>query len=441
MNLKNMHRRSVLLVVAVSLMILKSQAQTVISLEEAVKMAKENNQWNKIAQREQAAIGADYEDSKNAILPQVSLGGSYQRFSKVILFQDGLGDTKSVSKRPGPTAAGTGIEAAFNLYTGGRQKAQIEEQRQRTDLAAITTLEQQSNITLLVSIQYFDLVNTIEQQKLIAEQLERAEVRLKNITALYKNTKVTRSDVLRADVMLANVQLLAEKVANDRQISGNKLKVLMNKKEEDFIIPADSAGMVLPPLEPLVFKNINLAGSSFAVRKAQVSESIWQTKLTQVKSNYKPTVTLFSAYNFSYPNYLFFQPIDQAYSIGFMGLKVQYNLSSLYHNKNKEAAVQIRLQESKILETAIADNVNENIEALYIKYQESQNRIVVAQKTIEQTRDNYRIVSTKYFNQLALLIDLLDADNLYQESKYNLIRAQVDAHNYYHQLRFAQGIL
>jgi len=430
-----------LLLFSLGLMTVEVKAQKVISLNQAVSIARENNLWNKISKQEFEAATADYEDSKNAILPQVSLGGSYQRFSKVTLFQDGLGDTKQMSRKPGPTSAGTGIEAAFNLYTGGRQQAAIEEQRQRRDLAGLTTQEQQSSITLQVSIQYFDLVNTIEQQKLIAEQLARAEVRLKNIRALYRNTKVTRSDVLRAEVMLANVQLQAERAANDRMISNNRLKLLLNQKDQEIIMPADSAGMPLPTVPPLTLKNDGLANASYAVRKAQASEGLLQTRLKLIKSNYKPTVTMFSAYNFSYPNYLFFTPIDQAYSIGFLGIKVQYNLSSLYHNKNKEIAASIRLQESKQVGQAVADNVSEHIEALHIKYHESLNRIEVAQKTIEQTKDNYRIVSTKYFNQLALLIDLLDADNLYQESKYSLIRAEIDALNYYHQLQFAQGIL
>lgn len=417
------------------------KAQRKLSLDKAINLAKQNNQWNKIAQQELQASLADYQDSKNAVLPQVTMAGSYQRFSKVTLFTDGLSDSKNITRRPGPTSAGTGIEAAFNLYTGGRQKAQIQEQKQRAELAGLTSLEQQSSITLQVSTQYFDLVNMIELQKLIAEQLSRAEVRLKNIQALYKNTKVTRSDVLRAEVMLANIQLLAEKASNDRLISSNRLKLLMNDKEESAILPSDSAGLTLPEMKVLSLEKPDLANFSFPVRKAAVSESISQTRLSLVKSNYKPTVTLFSAYNLSYPNYLFYPPVDQAYSVGFMGVKVQYSLSSLYHNKNKELAASIRLQTAKQVERAVSDNVKEHIESLYIKYYESLNRIAVAQKNIGQAGDNYRIVSTKYFNQLALLIDLLDADNLLQESKYSLIRSQVDAWNYYHQIRFAQGIL
>lgn len=420
---------------------MRTDAQIKLSLDQAVDLARENNLSNKIAYQERLVSLADYNDSRNAILPQVTMGAFYQRFSKVTLFSDGLSDSRSITRIPGPNSAGTSIEASVNLYTGGRQKAQIEEQKQRKELATLNQHEQKSSVSLQVCVQYFELVNVIEQQKLVGEQLNRAETRLKNIRALYKNTRVTRNDVLRSEVVLANVRLLAEKTANDRRIINNRLKLLLNQRDEEDIVPTDSARIIPPITLAPSTDPYGQAGLSFAVRKALISEEISQTRLTLVRSNYKPILALFAAYNLSYPNNLFFPPVDQAYSVGFVGLKVQYQLSSLYHNKYKESAASIRIQIARQLEQSLADHVNDQISALYIRYQESLMRIAVAQSTIEQTEDNYRIVSTKYYNQLALLIDVLDADNLFQESKYSLIRAQVDALNYYHQLRFAKGTL
>ena len=65
----------------------------------------------------------------------------------------------------------------------------------------------------------------------------------------------------------------------------------------------------------------------------------------------------------------------------------------------------------------------------------------MAEKSIEQATANLKIVSTKYFNQLALLTDLLDADNLYLESSFNLVKAQTDATGYYYRLLYATGKL
>ena len=103
------------------------------------------------------------------------------------------------------------------------------------------------------------------------------------------------------------------------------------------------------------------------------------------------------------------------------------------------AAGKTRLQELNYVQQNIRDNVKQEANGLLIKYQEALNRIKVTEKSIEQASVNYKIVSAKYFNQLALLTDLLDADNLYQESRFNLVQAQTTAQFIYYQLLFTSG--
>ncbi|RYY24848.1 MAG: TolC family protein, partial [Sphingobacteriaceae bacterium] len=155
----------------------------------------------------------------------------------------------------------------------------------------------------------------------------------------------------------------------------------------------------------------------------------------------QPSLGFYTAYGLNYPNYLFYPSVNQAYAIGFVGLRAQYSISSLYQNKSKLAAGKLRVKELELQEQAVADNVHTEASSYYIKYKEALTRIAVNERSVEQARVNYRIVSTKYFNQLALLTDLLDADNLYQESRFNLIRAQTDALIIYYRLLYASGNL
>jgi outer membrane protein TolC len=143
----------------------------------------------------------------------------------------------------------------------------------------------------------------------------------------------------------------------------------------------------------------------------------------------------------SYPNNIFYPPVDQAYSIGFVGLKVKYNISAFYQNKQKVSAGKIRLEELQLQQQSISDNTLQQASSLLIKYQEALDRISVNEKSIEQARVNYKIVNAKYLNQLALLTDLLDADNLYQETRYNLVQAQISAQLIYYSLLYTSGKL
>lgn len=412
-----------------------------LSLIEAIKLSKAQNNLVKAALTEESATGADLRDAQNNALPTVLANGDYERFSKFTLFQDGLKDTRTISRYPTPNAANLGVNTNFNLYAGSFQRSYVSEHKTELDLARINSQDQAANSGLQVAQQYLDIVKLYEEKKFIIDQVVRAETRLKNITALYNNQKVTRSDVLRADVMLSNVKLNLEQVENDIIISNQKLNVLLNLPDSVKISPTDSAAMTRPAVADLLSLLAGTTYDAFAVRKMEENIKLQNDRIKMIRSNNYPVVSLYSAYGLNYPNFLFYPPVDQAYALGFIGLKIQYNISSIYQNKYKVSASRIRLQELQFVKQDVKNNVNQAASSLVIKYQESLNRINVNEQSIEQARVNYKIVSAKYYNQLALLTDLLDADNLYQESRFALVQAQTGAQFIYYQLLYTSGKL
>jgi outer membrane protein len=410
-----------------------------LSLQQALSLGRSNNNLVKAAQSEESAAKADLKDAKIGTLPSIFAGGDYERFTNLTLYNSFLGDAHSVPKRPSSNGADLNVSAAFNLYSGGKQKAFEAEQTSKKDLAVVSTEEQTANIGLQVVAQYLGMVRLNDQKRFIQEQVVRAKTRLKNINALYNNQKVTRSDVLRAELVLSSVKLNLEQAENDITIASQKLNVLLNVPDSIRVLPADSANMPRPLADTLIPLINEAARNAYIIQKSAYNIKIQDARVSGIKSNYSPSVSLFSSYGISYPNTIFYPPVDQAYSIGFVGVKVSYNISSIYQNKNKMSAGKIRLQELNYVQQNIKDNVKQEADGLLIKYQEALNRITVTEKSIEQARVNYRIVSAKYFNQLALLTDLLDADNLYQESRFNLVQAQTSAQFIYYQLLYASG--
>ncbi|SDH48667.1 TolC family protein [Chitinophaga filiformis] len=426
------------------LLSLPSSAQDSIykmSLQDVLQLAKQKNKQISISQTEEDAVNAELRDAQISKLPQVNINGSYQRFSKVTLYDGGLSDGHSISRPPTPNSAALGMDAAVTLFAGGRQNAAIREQEIRKDLASLNTLDLSGNIFLQAISAYLNIIRLQEQDTVIIEQIRRAETRYKNIEALFRNQRVTRSDLLRAKLILDNQKLSREQNENDLAIATSRLNVLLDLPRHTQIIPTDSVSGDKPATASLTSLVDNVKETSYAVLRSQQQQKLQENRLKAIRGAYLPTLQAFSAYGVNYPNNLVFPPVDQAYSVGFIGLRAQYNLSSLYHNRNKEKAAKLRLNALQTQESAIRDNVADEANSLYIKYSESLDRISVAESSIEQASANYKIVSAKYFNQLALLTDLLDADNLYLESKYNLIKSQTDALAFYYRLLYTSGKL
>ena len=412
-----------------------------LTLAEAVQFAKSQNKMVQATELEENAAGEDRKDAYNAALPNVNVSGSYERFSDLTLFTQGLSHSTSIPLPLASNAAALGVDALFNIYSGGRQHALQKEQTARLNLARLNTRDQSGNIALETADQYLELVKLNGLQKFILDQLKRAQTRVNNVNSLFKNHKITKSDVLRAEVTLSNVQLSLEQNENDISIANQKLDVLINVPDSVRITPADSASMPKPLMSSLL-PFVEAAGvSSYSVQKAAESVEIHQDILKGIKSNNMPSLSFYTAYGLNYPNNLFFPPVNQAYALGFVGLKAQYNVSSLYHNKHKVSAGKLRVEELEMQQEAYSDNVKTEAKSYYIKYAEALNRISVNEHSVDQAAVNYRIVNLKYLNQLALLTDLLDADNLYHESRFNLIRAQTDALSIYYHILYTSGNL
>lgn len=294
-----------------------------LSIRQAIDISRLNNKWVQAAKTEQLAAEADLQDAYKARLPIVNASASYQRFTDITLFTGGLSHSETGPRKPTPNAANAGVDAIFNIYTGGRQKAFQQQQAVRRDIAAINTQDQAGNIGMQTAAQYLDLIRLGELRKFILEQLKRAQTRVKNINTLYTNQKVTRSDVLRAEVMLSNVELSLQQADNDITICNQRLSVLLNLPDSIQIQPTDSAGMLKPELAELQSVLAQGSESSYSIQKADGNVQLQQARLKELKGFYKPTVSLYSAYGLNYPNYLFFPPVDQAYTIGFLGIRAQ----------------------------------------------------------------------------------------------------------------------
>ena len=182
-----------------------SAPQLKLSLKEAITLAKTQNITVRVAQLEQQATQEDVKDARNSVLPAFTTGAGYQRDTKLTLFQHGLHDAISISPPPTANVAYQSTEMAFNLYSGGTTRALIRERQAGKELADINFRDQAGNTSLQLVIRYLELVRLINQRTLISDQSQRARTRVKTIAALYKNERVTRSDVLRAELLLSNV--------------------------------------------------------------------------------------------------------------------------------------------------------------------------------------------------------------------------------------------
>src|SRR5690606_19682786 len=218
----------------------------------------------------------------------LNAGGTYQRYSRVNLYQHGLNESTVVRRQPGPESAALGVDLAMNLYNGGKTKAVIEENLYRRELARVNSEDQQGAVSLQTAMQYLDLVRLYHFRSLLEDQQKRAETRLRTITSFYENQRVTKSDLLRAELALSNVLLSKTQNENDILIGNRKLRILLNISDDVTLKPTDS--LLGGTLQEIVTDTITgAAATAYAFQKVTLGQKIQEARIKNLRSNYYPS--------------------------------------------------------------------------------------------------------------------------------------------------------
>ena len=92
-------------------------------------------------------------------------------------------------------------------------------------------------------------------------------------------------------------------------------------------------------------------------------------------------------------------------------------------------------------EEEMNENIRRQVNQAYEALLTAQKKIEVSQVSIEQGKENYKIVKNKYDNSLLTVTDLLDANVLMLQSEISLELAKADAIVAYNTLLERAGIL
>lgn len=154
-----------------------------------------------------------------------------------------------------------------------------------------------------------------------------------------------------------------------------------------------------------------------------------------------PTLSAFAGNKLARPITTVIPALDM-YSNGWSsGLSLNFNLDALY--KTPKKIKQVKLEKDKALaqvnETEKAIDVA--INAAYIKYNESVTQNIALNTNMRLANENYRIMNSKYNNQLAILLDLIDASNAKLDAELQFANSEINIVYAYYKLLRESGSL
>ncbi|WP_409415382.1 TolC family protein [Flavobacterium sp. PS2] len=433
-------KKIALILILLGITTLQAQQINPISLQEAIKIAKENNK-NILKSRIEVDISKEnIKETKELRLPEIDFNGGYSRVTNLTEFKGGFLKDKDVTHTiPEMYNIGTAIKVP--LYAGNKINNAIAIANQESKIAQVKSEKAENDIQLEVIATYLGIQKMMELQKIIDENIKEEQSRLKEVQSLKNHGTITKNEVLRAELQLSDRELNALTNSKNIKIALHELKTILQLPEEQEIAIDTTASFN----EDVKMDNYNFYLNNTLqneeMRIANQEMEIKKTELKLAKGNYYPTINFFGDYNLKYPNYMFFPPNPYLYSLGQVGIEATFSLSGLYKNKTKVHIANSRIELQKTQSEIVKNKVQDELFRNHTQYEEITEKIKVVDKALKLATENYRIVKLKYLNQLVLITEMVDADNALLQAKYNKIATRIDAEMKHYELLHTAGLL
>lgn len=407
-----------------------AQAQT-LTLKDAIKYALENKADSKKAKLEVENSKYQIEEVRSRALPQIAANGNLT-YNPILQLNALPGDFFG---QPGTTllaplgqkwTAGGGISLTQNIF----------DQAVFTGLKAAKTTREfyqinqqltEEQVIERVANNYYQVF--VQRQKLAvvdSNYVNTSKVR-DIIKGQFDNGLAKKIDLDRMTVNLYNINTKRQQLINALQLQENALKFYMGMPIETPIIIPDTEFEVTP--QALSEAPLTATRSEYLLLEKQEQLLIYQKK--SIIAGYYPTLSISGSYNYlgqgpEMP--LFAKPADGVYwtdysSIG-LNLRVPIFTGFGTRAKVRQADVEIRRIKEDMVDTKLSldlayENAKTQINNSIITINSQKENVKLAQEVLDNTQNNY-------YNGLAPLTDLLDAENSNVEAQNNYTTALLD---------------
>ncbi|SDS25816.1 Outer membrane protein TolC [Gillisia sp. Hel1_33_143] len=406
-----------------------------LSLEQAVNLALTNSDEAKISNSRVNTAESELQVTKNLQYPDLKISGQYQYLTGAEIDFPAATTSEGSASEPTPTPDVNQLLLAqanmsLPLFSGFKLKNAVKASENNLKAASLNAQNDKEQIALYTIIDYINLYKAQKAIEIIEENLNSANLRVKDFTAMEENGLLARNDLLKAQLQESNIQLSLEEAKKNSNILNYKLNVMLKLPEATKINTQDTNfGNVIP-------SNLKGMVSRSDLEALTYQEKAAENQIKMAKSKYYPSIALVGGYtNLDLHNAL---TVNNAINVG-VGLS--YNLADIFKNESDVKVAQSKAEELQYTIDMVSDKVKLQIENAKQDYKLSLRKYEVYTKSEEQAIENYRILKDKYDNGLVDTNDLLEADIDQLQAKMNLAYANADITQKYYELLTAQGTL
>lgn len=325
--------------------------------------------------------------------------------------------------------AGGAINSGIALADLGMQMAQLQHDQKRQELR------------FLLAGHYLDLFKLNNQIRVFDQNIALTEKVIDDIRNREKQGLALKNDITRYELQLENLKLQRTRLLNGKNIINYQLTHAIGLDTSIEIEP-DST-LTTKELASLPENDWQQAGnlSSPALRQLDLVVKMNEQKEQLARSARRPKIALVGEEHLDGPILIEVPVIDKNFNYWFVGLGLQYDLSSLYKSTHDIRKSRLETQRSLEEKEAVAEDIDNAIHAVFVQYWEAVKSLEISENALNLANENYRMTRNSYDNEMALLTELIDASNSKLTAELDLLNAKINIVYYYLNLNYLTGNL
>lgn len=314
-----------------------------------------------------------------------------------------------------------GLNASMDLFSGGRNVAQVRSARATVAAAEATVVTRSFAVALAAKQAFFAVLRAEELIHLSEERMGQAEEQLAAAERRMQVGSATRSDVLRSRLEATNARQAMLNAQTQRRTAMYTLGQTVG-------VVGPVAAIRPESLEPqplaLDFEEMReiVAREAPSVVSAQANVNVAAAGVSQARAQYFPTLGLSGGYNWSNN--------AAAFDGGRTSWRTSLGLSfPVFNGLQREAAVDrahaqltvAEAQSDQATRAAVAE-----LEGLIAALTLAEEELEILQESIEVAQEDYRVQQERYEHGTATILELVSSQIALIQAEYDLINARYD---------------
>lgn len=416
--------------IACLLLITSLSAQEIkrLTLKEAIELSVKNSKQLQLDSLKIQALEFKKKQAQNAMIPVLGVSTGYARLSNNIppfeITIPGMGSFAIQTNFPNQYSNRVTVQQP--IFQGLRNWNTVKAIDQQKLAAGMDTEKDLQDHKLSVVQTYYNLYKLQQAKTLLDSNIAQTQVRVDDITKFKNAGLMLNNDVMRAELQKTNLLVTKADIESAISITSFNMSILLGLKP-DTKIEVESPDPIEVDVTPIDALVSNSMTNRVELKAQQFRSKAANYAVKASRSAYMPTISAVGNGIYSNPNQRFFPMQDKFKATWDIGVSLSWNIMQLYtaravvgEAKNQKAQL---LQATEQIKDGISMEVNSNYEAVKV----AQLKIDLANKAISQAKENKRILDNRFEAQVALLSDVLEADQLLLQAKTNLLNAQADA--------------